>query len=194
MGRGGHLHEPADLHRFFFQSSRAIIMTNRAGALAAGLTAIVALALFGVVVRNQANSELQFAELRRLLEQAPPAANNPRCDWAAATSAVGAAITVDEMRRLLTEALGALEKDRKRLTEVAAPKSEDSHESIAALAQANGIVKGAIAKGVWGQAEADAMGELHVQLTPDQLMEVSRQLNPAINSQKLRVEVRGPLF
>jgi hypothetical protein len=167
----------------------------KAAAAVALLASAVSIALLIGVLRSQASERSQLAELRQLVEQSRAPTEDSQLRWAAMASAAGGAITLEQMRGALREALRSLD-DRKGCRPEAAPsaKAEESPASLPAFAEANQIVRDALAGGVWGQAQADALGRVKEQLSSEQLMAISRQLNPAINSQQLRVQIKGPLF
>ena len=111
----------------------------------------------------------------------------------------GGEVTKDEFRAILREELQASRSGASAAVATEEAPAEPTPatappESVAAFQSAERLVQDAMSARVWGEKEAAEMRSLLPQLTPEQLQTINSTLLPAVNSQKVRVQLHGPLF
>jgi len=110
----------------------------------------------------------------------------------------GDALSADELRAILRQELQPVREAQR--ADVAAEKDSPAAEAARlpgnaeAFQEAQHVVADALRVGVWGEHQAKALRDVRGKLTTEQLVALSRDLFPAVNEHRVRLEVRGPLF
>jgi hypothetical protein len=108
--------------------------------------------------------------------------------------------TGDEIRSIVREELrsqgqkAAAAGEQARPSPPAPATPELTNESLDALAGATRLVERAVAAGRWDDSNVAEMRRIASNLNTEQMESVARQLSVAINQQKVRIAVTGPLF
>jgi hypothetical protein len=98
-------------------------------------------------------------------------------------------LTVPEPSRAASAPPAAIDAGAEARDERAA-----SPASQAAFASAQHIVDDAVTAGRWTQKDFEQIHSLRAELTGAQLIEVQKDLFPAVNSGRVQVTYRGPLL
>lgn len=128
------------------------------------------------------------------LTQAAATANANRvdCRAAGARSTVCNTLSADDVRAILREERGTVPQPAPTVT------AESTTPSPAidpvAFTRAHDVVDRALATGAWGRTEATEFRALLPRLTNEQWTDLMKQLLPAVNAQRIKVSVVGPLF
>lgn len=104
----------------------------------------------------------------------------------AVTTATGAALTAEDVRRVIREELAVRAPDSGPAQKVAAPPAPAvTAREAAASSRAQSVLEIAIARRVWTEQDADAMREAFPELNRDQQAEFLRQYALAVNQGRL---------
>jgi hypothetical protein len=159
----------------------------------AAIAFVVAAGAAGLLAARAAGSGGMDAETQELLRRLAQRADRPASASAPAVYAASpAAVDIEVLRKLIRE---AMEQERAATPEPA-PRDEPPPvpEVLRARADGQSLVDGALAAGRWTAEDRDALGKLVPALGEAGMKELLTVLIPAMNAQKIRVEVMGPIF